>query len=176
MRSVVRLGFISFILFFVLSSGLQAQTASGTLHGQVTDPSGAMVTQATISTTSATGKIVTTVTNSKGAYEIKDLPPGKYAVRVKAKGFAKYETQDVAIASGAAQVLDIALNIAVEETTVNVEDENTTVGTDSASNSSTVVIKGKDLDALSDDPDELQSDLEALAGPSAGPNGGQIYH
>ncbi len=37
------------------------------------------------------------------------------------------------------------------------------------------MLKGKDLDALSDDPDELQSELEALAGPSAGPNGGQIY-
>ena len=37
------------------------------------------------------------------------------------------------------------------------------------------VIKGKDLDALSDDPDELSSELTALAGPAAGPNGGQIY-
>ena len=37
------------------------------------------------------------------------------------------------------------------------------------------MIKGEDLQALSDDPDELQSELEALAGPSAGPNGGQIY-
>ena len=37
------------------------------------------------------------------------------------------------------------------------------------------MLKGKDLDALSDDPDELQSELQALAGPSAGPNGGQIY-
>ena len=35
--------------------------------------------------------------------------------------------------------------------------------------------RGKDLDALPDDPDELQTDLEALAGPSAGPNGGQMY-
>ena len=40
---------------------------------------------------------------------------------------------------------------------------------------SAIVIKGKDLDALSDDPDELQNELNALAGPSAGPNGGQIY-
>ncbi len=36
-------------------------------------------------------------------------------------------------------------------------------------------MKGNDLDALSDDPDELSSELQALAGPSAGPNGGQIY-
>ena len=37
------------------------------------------------------------------------------------------------------------------------------------------MLSGKDLEALPDDPDELQSDLEALAGPSAGPNGGQLY-
>ncbi len=37
------------------------------------------------------------------------------------------------------------------------------------------MIKGNDLNALSDDPDQLQSELTALAGPAAGPNGGQIY-
>ncbi len=42
-------------------------------------------------------------------------------------------------------------------------------------NSSTVTINQTDLDAFSDDPDELQSELLALAGPSVGPNGGQIY-
>ena len=35
--------------------------------------------------------------------------------------------------------------------------------------------QGQRLDALSDDPDELSNELQALAGPSAGPNGGQIY-
>ena len=34
---------------------------------------------------------------------------------------------------------------------------------------------GKDLDALPDDPDELAAALQALAGPSVGPNGGQIF-
>src|SRR5205814_10233367 len=38
-----------------------------------------------------------------------------------------------------------------------------------------ITIKGKDLEALSDETDELQEELTALAGPSAGPNGGQIY-
>ena len=42
-------------------------------------------------------------------------------------------------------------------------------------NANAIIIKGKDLDALSDDPDELQSELQALAGPAAGPNGGEIY-
>ena len=50
-----------------------------------------------------------------------------------------------------------------------------TVDTTPANNASAVVISTKELDALPDDPDELQADLEALAGPSAGPNGGQMY-
>ncbi len=49
------------------------------------------------------------------------------------------------------------------------------VSVDQDSNASATVLKGKDLDALSDDPDELASELSALAGPAAGPNGGQIY-
>ncbi len=46
---------------------------------------------------------------------------------------------------------------------------------EASGNANAIVLKGKDLDALSDDPDELSNELSALAGPSAGPNGGQIY-
>src|ERR1039458_10391788 len=44
-----------------------------------------------------------------------------------------------------------------------------------ANNAGTIIISGKELEALPDDPDELLTDLQALAGPSAGPNGGQLY-
>src|SRR5208337_4716023 len=81
----------------------------------------------------------------------------------------------VAIAAGQVQQLDIRLEIAVQQEKVRVEEEAPGVSVSPSDNASTLVIKGKDLDALSDDPDELQSELEALAGPSAGPNGGQIY-
>ncbi|MEQ1643367.1 MAG: hypothetical protein ABL959_08010, partial [Pyrinomonadaceae bacterium] len=46
---------------------------------------------------------------------------------------------------------------------------------DSDANKDATVLKGADLDALPDDPDELQAALQALAGAAAGPNGGQIY-
>ncbi len=58
---------------------------------------------------------------------------------------------------------------------VQVTAQSAQVSVDADSNASSTVIKGKDLDALSDDPDELSSELSALAGPAAGPNGGQIY-
>jgi len=63
----------------------------------------------------------------------------------------------------------------VEQQSVVVTDESPAVSVEAGGNASAIVIKGKDLDALSDDPDELSSELTALAGPSAGPNGGQIY-
>ncbi len=58
---------------------------------------------------------------------------------------------------------------------IEVTDTAPTVQVAPENNASAVVISGKALEALPDDPDELQNDLTALAGPSAGPNGGQIY-
>ena len=63
----------------------------------------------------------------------------------------------------------------MEQQKVNVQAEGPTLDVNPANNASAIVLSGKDLEALPDDPDELLSDLEALAGPSAGPNGGQLY-
>ena len=79
------------------------------------------------------------------------------------------------VTAGQVQQFDIALSIAVEKQNVEVQEETPTVDVSPQNSAGTLVLKGKDLDALSDDPDELSSELQALAGPSAGPNGGQIY-
>ena len=67
------------------------------------------------------------------------------------------------------------MQIQMEKQQVQVEADAPTVDTSPDQNANAVVLKGKDLDALSDDPDELESQLQALAGPAAGPNGGEIY-
>jgi hypothetical protein len=59
--------------------------------------------------------------------------------------------------------------------TVNVTTDTVQLSVDPENNASSTVISGDALNALSDDPDELQTELQALAGPAAGPNGGQIY-
>ena len=83
--------------------------------------------------------------------------------------------QNVQVAAGKTGKVNIALQIAQEVQKVQVTSESTKVSVNPDENANSLVIKGEDLQALSDDPDELQSELEALAGPSAGPNGGQIY-
>ena len=90
-------------------------------------------------------------------------------------GFASFVRQGVRIIAGQALTLDAKLAIQTQEQQVQVSTTTTQLSVDSDSNASSTVIKGADLDALSDDPDELSSELSALAGPAAGPNGGQIY-
>ncbi len=153
----------------------RAQAPTGTLRGRVTDPSGAVISQATVMANTSDGRSVTVVTNNQGVYEFKGLSPGSYTVTTVAKGFATDQEEGVNVTAGQSQQLDIGLQIEVEKQQVEVQSETPTVDVSPQNSASTLVLKGKDLDALSDDPDELQSELEALAGPSAGPNGGQIY-
>src|ERR1019366_6423656 len=79
------------------------------------------------------------------------------------------------IAAGQVKRVDISMAIEVEQQSITVSDESPTVNIEASGNANSIVLKDKDLDALSDDPDELSNELSALAGPSAGPNGGQIY-
>jgi Carboxypeptidase regulatory-like domain/TonB dependent receptor len=153
----------------------QSSAATGTLRGQVTDPSGAVVTNATVAALVSGGQTHSVTTNRSGGYEIGNLAPGKYTVTANAEGFAVFVQNDVDVAAGQVAQFNISLDINVQKEKVNVQEETPQVDVNPASNASAIVLSGKDLEALPDDPDELQSDLEALAGPSAGPNGGQLY-
>jgi len=159
----------------LLATGLlAAQSATGRLRGVVSDPSGAVIPGATISLKPKSGATVNAKSDGAGNYDVKGLAPGTYSVSVTAEGFTA-SVLPVEIAPGQDKKLDFPLQIATKEEKVVVESEGAKVNTNPENNASSVTISGKELDALSDDPDELQSELQALAGPSAGPNGGQIY-
>jgi hypothetical protein len=165
---------IAFCSSLLLATFSLAQLASGILRGQVTDPSGAAITNASVVMTPPAGSPLTTQTNSQGMYEFKALPPEKYTLNVIAEGFTVYENDNVTVADQPLR-LNVQLTIAVEEQKIQVSDTAPTVDVNPGNNAGAIVLSGKELEALPDDPDELQSDLEALAGPSAGPNGGQMY-
>lgn len=64
---------------------LMAQTPStGALTGTVTDPSGGVISGATVTLTSATGQVRTATTNANGSYKFGLLPPGNYSVAFSA--------------------------------------------------------------------------------------------
>jgi Carboxypeptidase regulatory-like domain len=174
MKFLKRTFFLVLLSVLLTAHILHAQTATGILRGQVTDPSGAAVTKASVILTPSTGSPLTTLSDPQGMYEFKSLAPGQYTLTVVAQGFSLYENPNVLIADQPVR-LNVALIIQVEEQKVQVSDTSPTVDVNPASNAGAIVISGKELEALPDDPDELQADLEALAGPSAGPNGGQMY-
>ena len=167
-----------FAVFCLVSASLLlpvaavAQTA--TLHGQVADPSGAVIPGAAISLTGGVAPIHTQ-SGADGEYAIRGLAPGSYTVSVTASGFAPLTISDVNLTAGQSKSINLPLAIAVENQEVQVDGETQSVGLNPEQNASSVVIKGSAIDALSDDPTELQNELQALAGPAAGPNGGQIY-
>jgi hypothetical protein len=117
----------------------------------------------------------TAVTGSDGGYVLSGLQPGSYTVQVSAHGLALSQPAHIALKAGV-QRLNLQLQLAALSEKVTVNDApGAAVTPDPSANASAVVLRGEDLDALSDDPTDLEADLQALAGPSAGPNGGAIY-
>ena len=155
----------------------QAPATTATLRGHVADPTGALIPGATISITTSAGTAVKdTKADAAGAYAITGLTPGSYIVNATFDGFAPFASPAIPLAAGQVKRVDISMAIEVAEQSVTVTEETPSmVSVEAGDNASAIVLKGKDLDALSDDPDELSNELTALAGPSAGPNGGQIY-
>jgi len=94
-------------------------------------------------------------------------------VRVIAAGFSLFEKAGIDIVARPV-TLDAHLSIATETQEVTVADTQQ-VELDPSKNAGALVLKEADMDMLPDDPDDLQADLLALAGPAAGPNGGQMY-
>ncbi len=151
------------------------QTAGSTrVHGTITDPDGELIPGATITLTPAKGSGIVAKSGSDGTYSV-SVTPGTFTYVVTMPGFASYSAVGVKIPAVASTTLDAKLQVGVESQVVNVEANAIQLSVDPESNSSATILQGKDLEALSDDPDELSSELTALAGPSAGPNGGQIY-
>lgn len=162
----------SVTLITVLAAALVvAQQTRGTLRGLITDELGAAIVGANVILTDSTGVEKKTITNGEGVYTFAGLAPGKYSLQAVAPGFAPSDSKEVEI-SGARQSVDLTLKITIEEKVTVGE---TAVSTEATNNANQTVISGKDLDALPDDPDELAAALQALAGPSVGPNGGQIF-
>ncbi len=165
-----------FVLLYGFAASAFAQANNGVIRGTITDPTGAVIPNADVQVTTPGGHVAAEVSSDgAGGYRAGRLAAGTYIVKASAHGFAASAPKAVTVTAGQSRQFDLSLQIEVEKQQVQVDSESTTVDTSPDDNANAIVIKGKDLDALSDDPDELQSELQALAGPAAGPNGGEIY-
>ena len=145
-------GLVAILILLVGLLGSAAQGLMGSIHGTVADPSGAVVPSATITLTDQGGISASVVSDGDGSFVINNLEPGSYTISVTVDGFAPFDPLAVRVAAGKSMLQNIALKLPAETQNVTVSDEGMSVDTSADNNASSLVIKGKDLDALSDDP------------------------
>jgi hypothetical protein len=128
--------FTQLTMWVGLSLSIASAQTSGEITGEVKDQSGAVAPNAAVAATNtATNVSRSTLTNASGVYSFPDLTPGRYQVKVAARGFA------IAIANLELQVqqtarVDFTLTVGSASQTIEVSagaemlnTENVTVGT-----------------------------------------------
>jgi len=164
-----------FTLLLILCALPLGAQSPGSVTGQITDETGSSIPAADVSVLKAGAIVKTVQTNEQGVFTAPNIPPGNYMVSVKHIGFAPIEVK-LPVAPGQRATLNMQLKLQTETQSVTVQGESVgTVSVDASQNANALVLKQAEIDALPDDPDDLASDLQQLAGPAAGPNGGQIY-
>ncbi|HWY70340.1 MAG TPA: carboxypeptidase regulatory-like domain-containing protein [Terriglobales bacterium] len=148
---------------------------NATLRGIVTDQTGAIIPGATITLSDGADASRSATSDPSGNYSIGGLIPGPYTLNASAPDMVLGQPLRLEVKSGT-QTHNLKLQVQAVIQNLNVEAEGIpSVSTDATNNASSTVLRGTDLDALSDNPNDLADDLQALAGPAAGPNGGSIY-
>lgn len=99
-----------------------AQVAgTGTIQGTITDPSGAVVPNATVTAIApATGRTVSQSTSSGGTYVLTALPPGTYTVTVKGQGFPEIKQENITVNAVSVVGLDLKLHLGSADQNVTV--------------------------------------------------------
>src|SRR5437660_9777770 len=99
-------------LALVFSMPTAAQRITGTLRGQVLDPSGAAVPDAQVTATNQdTGVSAKVATTSAGTYSLPTLLPGLYKITVEAKGFKSFVKKDVSVIANQDNVADAQVEL-----------------------------------------------------------------
>ena len=160
--------------FLLAATYLEAQS-TGSLRGVVTDQTGAVIPGSVVTATASNGQIKSVAAGNNGSYALTGLTPGTYSVEASAPGFAQAQRTAIAVESGEV-TLNLSLHVQMEAQQVTVSDTSAPeVTTDPSQSASAQVLTSDALDSLSDDADDLITDLQALAGPSAGLNGAQLF-
>ena len=95
----MRMSVLRLVVFVLCSMApVFAQTTTGSIVGTVTDPSGAVVSNAAVTVTNMDTNISTrTTTDSSGNYVVTPLPVGRYSVSVEAPGFKKSVSSNITL-------------------------------------------------------------------------------
>jgi hypothetical protein len=129
----------SLALLTALTFSALAQDFRATLTGQVTDPTGAVVTGASVRALHIdTNAVSETKTNESGRYSLSFLTPGKYEVTIEASGFKKAVRDNVELQINSRSALDATLELGSVADTVTVSTQMSLLETETASRGGTV--------------------------------------
>jgi hypothetical protein len=145
----------------------------GAISGTVADPTGAVIPNASVRVQRAGEPVVTAIADGLGHFSITGLAAGAYDVTAQAPGFQIGTAQNIRVTAGSTQQLTLTLAIAAEQQQVEVNAD--ALDTSPDKNGGAIVMKGEDLRSLSDDPDELSQQLQAIAGGDPDTGGTQFY-
>lgn len=177
-RSRIVLYLSAFCLLAVLAlSSAWAQTVTGSITGQVTDPSGALVSGASvIAENVATGVKTAATSNGAGVYTIRFLPIGSYKVTVEAKGFATANLDPFQLEIDQTAKIDVALTISsAEKVTVQaqahpiLDTTDASLGTTLSTNEiANIPLNGRNFSALTlFQPGAVDTDPTGMSGNNA---------
>ena len=153
------------LLFSGVALAQQSCMRGMKVEGVITDPTGAVIPGAHVQAGSgATGE-----TDATGHYAFACVPVTSTTITADADGFAQATARAHARAGGAAHV-NLQLAVASVETDVQVGAN----AADGGRTAGTTVLGTKEVQLLSDDPDEFLRELQALAAGGGGPSGSAL--
>ena len=118
-------------LFALLLCGIPAFAQQTGITGSVTDPTGAVLVNCSVTAASEDGQKFATVTTNGGRYQFPTLRANTYVLRFEAPGFAPAE-RTLTLLVGQSPIVDISLQIATTSSTVNVQEQAAAVETSSS--------------------------------------------
>ncbi|MGH9716141.1 MAG: carboxypeptidase regulatory-like domain-containing protein [Candidatus Acidiferrales bacterium] len=138
-RTILLLTIAATLFAFSAPLSMAQSANTGALTGTVTDPSGAVISGATVTITNlATGQSRSVKTDANGSYKFSLLPPANYDVEFAAAGFKTFEVPSVTVNVTETPVLNRSLEVGAETQQVTVESNTETIQTQNATNGALV--------------------------------------
>ncbi len=167
-----RIGPAAFVLLSMLvlqHRPVLAQPREGSLRVVVADQTGAVIVNAAVRVQplEPAGPAIDGTTNEQGEATFSGLVPGRYAVRAEFPGFDVGVQNDVRVRSGGTARREIKLSIAKVAEDVVVGQDPRDRALDPRGNSFGNLLTRAQIDALPDDPEEMEQALQEMAGPGA---------
>ena len=157
------------VLVTLLMAGMPAQTPRDVrLAVTVVDQTGAVIQNATVTVTPSTDPktpVAPVQTGEKGVATLQGLSPGRYSIHAEFSGFEPRLLKDVSLKAGDNKHV-VVLALQGVQDTVTVSRDAREAASDRRATFGTAMTR-EQIDALSDDPDEMAQQLQDIAGGNA---------